>query len=163
MVTSRIIKRSQLAQKSDQVFPKTKASSDQIKHSMHGDSGMQMKKVVPTSQRGSSPSSSSSPSHLSCRTLFHAECSPAPRPPRRRGASMGRVGGAGATAGVGVSDTTPLAASGCTTVRFPFPPCVLDRRPGTAEPPAPGLPVAPDMAANTQNDEAIVGGMTKML
>jgi len=41
---------------------------------------------------------------------------------------------------------------------------VLDRRPGTAEPPADdGLPVAPDIAANTQNGEVIVGDMTKML
>jgi hypothetical protein len=65
--------------------------------------------------------------------------------------------------GVGVSVTT-LAARGCTTARFPLPPCLVDRRPaGTAEPPADGLPVAPDIAANTQNGEAIVGDMAKML
>jgi hypothetical protein len=65
--------------------------------------------------------------------------------------------------GVGVSVTT-LAARGCTTALFPLVPCaVLDRRPGgTTEPPVDdGLPVAPDIAANTQSDEAIVGDMAK--
>lgn len=119
--------------------------------------------VVPTSQSGSSPSSSNAPSHLSCRMLFHAACSPAPRPPpRRRGVSTtGLVaGGAGAMAGAGVSVTT-LAASGCATARLLLltPPWLVARRPGTAAPLAPaGRPAAPDIAANTQSDdEAIVG------
>jgi hypothetical protein len=64
--------------------------------------------------------------------------------------------------GVGVSVTT-LAARGCAAARLPLAPwLVVARRPGTAAAPLPGRPAAaPDIAANTQNDEAIVGDIAR--